>query len=78
MMSTRSFGLSRSGNFPSTVNFAANALIYLTLVVFVCCLLATPSHSQSLSLGMLATNGNAAACNPGAGFYSYNYPNTGL
>jgi hypothetical protein len=78
MLSTRSFGLSCSGRFSSTVNFATSASIYLTLVLFVCCLFATPSHSQSLSIGTVATNGNPVACNPGAGFYYYNYPNQGL
>lgn len=68
----------RSNHFSSTVNFATKGLICLTLAVFVCCLFAIPSHSQSLSLGTLATNGSPASCNDGDGFYYYVYPYTGL
>jgi hypothetical protein len=80
MPSTRSFEPRRTGRFSSTVNLATNVLITTTLAVFICCLLTSPSHAQgpSLSLGTLTTSGSPAACNAGAGFYYYVYPNTGL
>jgi len=78
MLSTRSSRIRGSGRFSSIVSFAANVLVTITLAVFVCCLLTVPSHAQTLSLGTLATNGSPAACNSGAGFYYYVYPNTGL
>jgi hypothetical protein len=78
MLSTCSFVQGCRPRFSSTIDLATKTLVCLTLAVFACCLLATLSHSQSLSLGTLATNGSAAACNSGAGFYYYVYPYTSL
>ena len=76
MSLTHRFATECSTNPKSNTRIITNLLIASTLAVIACCLFATPTHAQSLSLGSITVAKSLVTCPAGAGWYSYSYVNS--